>query len=462
MSNEAPAEKPAAVLNAEASVIGGLFIASEMLPAVMAIIDAGDFFADRNARIFRAIVSLIEAGEIVDAVTLPARLHERGDFERVGGTKYLSHIMDAVPTASNIEYHARVVAKHSARRRLRAAAEAIQALASSGDMDADELRAEAERLIAEASPGRAGGGLTPIADLLPDFLRHLEEMTDPHAPEAGVRTGIRSVDDRLGPMNPGQLILVAGRPSMGKTAFGVGNVAMHAALEQGKRVAIFSVETDPAGMMSRIMAAEGSVNMTRARKRRAFGDDEYPRMAHAAGRLRAAPVFLDHTPGLTVDQMRARLRKAEAQSGAMDLIVVDYLQLMSHPRAKSRYEEVSNIGMGLKRIASEFGAAVLALAQLSRAVEQRPDKRPLMSDLRESGTLEQDADAILLLYRPEYYHGATMTVGRGKEAKEVNVEGKAQIILGKVRDGETGTAVVAFEGEYTRFRDLSTREEFAR
>lgn len=459
---EVPVEPPTAVLDAEMSVIGGMFLEPAMIPAVMGIIGDEDFLADRHARLFRAIAALHADGGVIDSVTLPAKLSDTGEFGHAGGHPYLARILDAVPTAANIEYHARLVARHAARRRIRAAAEAIRDLAGDATLGPEELRAEAERLFADTRPLRDSGGLVRAADLLPEFMEHLEAITRKDASALGVRTGLRAVDDKLGPMDRGALVIVAGRPSMGKTAFAVGNIVPDALFRQQKRVAVFSVETTPNGLLTRIAGAEASANVARARKRAGFEGDEYGRLVSLVTDLKRYPLAIGHTPGLTVEQMRLQLRKAVHEVGPLDLVVVDYLQLMSQPKAKSRYEEVSAIGTGLKRIASEFDCVVVALSQLSRKVEERPDRRPMMSDLRESGTLEQDADAILLLYRPEYYFGAEMTVGRGKDAKKVDVQGKAEVILGKVRDGETGAALVAWEGEYTRFRDLSTREEFGR
>lgn len=437
----------------ESVVIGVMLQYPETVPAVLELVRESDFASNRFQRIYRLIADLSERGEPVDEISVLNRLIASGEADAVGGAATLSDAMtDATGKASNVEYHARVVAGGGAKRRAREVAGKIDQLAQT-DITPDELQAEAERLLADAAPKVAGRGLVRVRDLLPDMLLHMEEITSKEQ-RLGVSTGLQAVDDKLGPLEKGSLVLAAGRPSMGKSAWGICNVAAHTALRQGKATAIFSVETDTRGVLKRIVGSEARANMARARRNRDFQDDEYQRISLAISRLRDAPLWIDHAGGLTVDQLRVKMRRAIHECGELELVVVDYLQMMTHPKARSRYEEVSAIGSGLKRIATEFDTVVVALAQLSRAVEQRPDKRPMMSDLRESGTLEQDADAVLLLYRPEYYHGPTMTVGRGQNQKTISVEGKAEIILAKIRDGETGAALVGFDKEYTHFHDI--------
>jgi replicative DNA helicase len=439
---------------AEAKVVGVMMGHPETIPAVLEIVRDSDFAADRCRRVFLAVVELWERQEPIDEVTVVSRLRERGDLEAAGGAADVANLaFEATGWSGNVEGHARIVAKDGAKRRLRLTAAAIDGLAQSSDSEPAELQAEAEKLLAEAGPRVAGKGLVRVRDLLPDLLVHLEEMTSKEA-RLGLATGLEAVDARLGPMEKGSLILAAGRPSMGKSAFGICNIAADVVLRQQRAAAIFSVETDKMGVLKRIAGSEARANMAAARRNRDFRDDEYPRLHEIVSRLRGAPLWLDHAGGLTLDQIRVKLRRAVHEFGPMEVVVVDYLQMMTHPKAKSRYEEVSAIGTGLKRLATEFETVVVALAQLSRAVEQRPDKRPMMSDLRESGTLEQDADVVMLLYRPEYYHGPTMKVGKGQGEKVISVEGKAEIILAKVRDGETGAALVGFEKEYTHFYDL--------
>jgi replicative DNA helicase len=254
-------------------------------------------------------------------------------------------------------------------------------------------------------------------------------------------------------MEKGDLVLVAARPSMGKSGFAVCNITAHAAVRLKKRTAVFSVETKREKVISRLVGSESRVNMAAARKRGEFREDELSRISDAVALLNSSPLHVDHTPGLTLDKMRVKLRKLIRERGPVELVVVDYLGLMAHPKAKDRIAEVSEISRGLKQIAGEFDVVMVALSQLSRAVEARNDKRPMMSDLRESGTLEQDADLIMLLFRPEYYFGPEVTHGRGKDARKVDVRGKGEVILAKVREGETGIAHCLWEAEFTHFAD---------
>lgn len=315
--------------------------------------------------------------------------------------------------------------------------------------------AEAERLIAgSVSVTGDDEGFESAASLLNGEMLRLEAIDKPDA-EVGVRTGLATVDDMLGGMENGDLVIVAGRPSMGKSAFGVCNIAADAAVRQGLNVAIFSLETKKDRVLTRILGSEAHVNMAAAKKRRRLLDEDYPRIAQGTGLLRTSSLHIDYTPGLTLAQMRVKLRKLVRKVGKIGLVVVDYLQLMTHPKSKHRLDEVNAIASGLKRIAQEFDCPMVALSQLSRRCEERPDKRPMMSDLRESGNLEQDADIIMLLYRAEYYFGPQITVKEGKENRKVTVEGKGEIILAKVRDGQTGTAVVGWEKEHTHFRDIN-------
>jgi replicative DNA helicase len=447
---QAPTHSP----QAEASVLGGMLVSPEMIPVAAAVVQAEDFHGEANRRLFSAIVSLWEREVAIDPVTVGQRLIDTNDLDAVGGWPYLNELMDAVPTGANIEYHAGIVREKAGRRRLiRAAAEIMEAAKGATDQTADELQAEAERMLTAVTPRTAGDGLVLVKDLLPAELARLESLEDQPDKPLGLVTGLAAVDEKLGVMEPGDFIVVAARPSMGKTAYAISNVAADVAIRQRRTTAIFSVETTRERVVTRLLAAEGRLNMAKMKRMRRIEDHEYGQIAQASSSLHPAPLLIDHTPGLTTDQMRVKLRKLERERGEIGLVVVDYIQLMTYPKAQNRREEVTRISQGLRRVAQEFGCVVLALSQLSRAVEARPDKKPMMSDLKESGDIEQDADVIMLLYRPEYYFGPTMDVRRGKEVQSINVEGKAEIILGKVRDGATGTAYCYFEKEFTRFSD---------
>lgn len=458
MNENATTSTPPHSAEAEMSVLGGILIDDSAVSLVLEFVQEEDFFRDAHRRLFRAMVSLWEQGKAIDPVTLSDQLRAADDYEPAGGVTYIGQLLDAVPTSANIEYHARIVARHAARRKLAAAAEQIGNLAREAKQESPEaLVAEAERIVADVSPPIAGEGLVWARKLILPELDRIEKYTSEGAAEIGLRTGVQALDDRLGAgFEPGDFVLVAARPSMGKSALGVCNIAADVAIRQSKAVALFSVETPRSRVVNRLIGSEGRINMAALKANRRIEDHQYQRMAQATAKINQAKLFIDHTPGLTVDQMRVRLRKLEREVGHVALVVVDYLQLMSEPKAQRRYDEVSSISRGLKRIAAEFGCVVVALSQLSRAVEMRPDKRPMMSDLRESGTLEQDADVVVLIYRPEYYFGDEMTVNRGKEKRTIDVRGKAELILGKVRDGQTGSAFCRFEAPYTHFVDYSS------
>lgn len=439
---------------AEMSVLGGMLVSPPAIAEVADLLEPEHFHFHQNRVLYRAMLELDRRGTPIEPVTLSDHLRSSGEFDSMGGIAYLAQLWDYVPSAANIEYHARIVLRHATRRRLMAgAAEVQQLVREMADADPETLQAEAERILADAAVKSSGPGPVLVKDLLWPEMERLEDMQKhPDAP-LGIMTGLESLDDRLGGLQPGQLVVIAGRPSMGKSALGITNLAADAAIRQGIRTAVFSVESTKPEVTRRLLSSEARVDLQAARKRRNIRDDEYPRLAQAAGLLNAAPLHIDHTPGMTLDQMRVKLRSLVHDHGPIGLAVVDYLQMMSHPAARNRYDEVSAISRGLKRIAQEFELVMVALSQLSRKVEERPSRVPVLSDLRESGQVEQDADVILLLFRPEYYFGATMSVGTGKNKRDENVEGRADVIVGKARDGQTGTARQTWEAEYTHFAE---------
>lgn len=442
---------------AEMSVLGGMLIDPERIPDALALLDGSMFYRDAHRRLFEALRSLREDEATIDVITVTDRLRARSDLDAIGGVPYLSQVWDYAVTATNLEYHAEIIRRHAQRRRIHEAAVAVQEhVRFTADAAPEELQAEVERMIHESASlgASSGGGLELAKDHLLPLIGRLERIEETQVSEWGVQTGLRDVDDRVGVLRRGDLVIVAGRPSMGKSAFAVCNIAAEAAIRQGRRVALFSIETSRDGVVTRLIGSEGRVNMAAIHKRRRILDHEYARIGTAAGLINGAQLHIDHTPGLTLDQMRARLRDLIRAHGDVDLIVVDYLQLMRVPKARDDFQAVSEISRGLKMVAGEFNAAVVALSQLSRAVEARPDKRPMLSDLRASGGIEQDADVVMLLYRPEYYFPEGITRQRGKEKTTIDVTGRAEIILAKVRDGETGTAVCSWEKEFTHFADL--------
>lgn len=453
-----PAHPPMFSIDAEKSVISGVLNRPEYADTGLDLLDEWMFHREAHRRIWRAIRALRMEGVELEAVAMQDRLRSAGDLEAAGGVPYLAELWGWTPTTSDthLRHHAAIVHRHAVRRKLHEKAVEVQELVRmTADVDPSHLHAEAGRIMAEATPKDTASTIVHVREPLRAEMERLERLAKGEDVVQGVRTGLRAVDDKLVAMQKGDLIIAAGRPSMGKSAWGVCNVAADAAIRQKKRTVVFSLETRKEALVRRILASEARVNLYAVQKRRGILEHEYPRLAAATSLINTASMHIEYAPGMTLDRMRSSLRELARMDGAPELVIVDYLQLMSVPKVHKAYEEVSAISKGLKEVAGEFEVPVLALSQLSRAVEQRPDKRPMMSDLRESGRLEQDADVIMLLYRPEYYFGPTMSVKRGpKESETINIEGKAEIILTKVREGETGTAHCAWEGAYTHFEDI--------
>jgi replicative DNA helicase len=443
--------KPPYSPEAEISVLGGMLIDSDAIVRVLETLDDSMFYREANRRLFRTMVRLWERGEVIDAITLTEELRNSGDFETVGGMAYLSQLLDAVPTAANIEYHARIVREKAVLRRLVEAATGIiqQTFESQGDVE--ELLDRAEQQIFQIAQTHDRKGFVWIKEILWPTFERIEALQANPSAITGVPTGFHDLDEKTAGFQSGDLVIIAARPSMGKTAFTL-NIAQHAAIRAQRTVAVFSLEMSKESLVQRILCAEGRVDASRMRTGR-LRDEEYHRLATAAGFLNTAPIYIDDTPAISVLEMRAKARRLKADRPDLSLIIVDYLQLMrGGGRTENRQQEVSEISRGLKALAKELDIPVVALSQLSRAVEQRPDKKPMMSDLRESGALEQDADVIMFLYRPEYYFGPVDKDGN-------NLEGRAELIIGKQRNGATGRVDLMFQKEYTRFESFSPRSE---
>lgn len=443
--------KPPYSLEAEVSVLGGMFIDADAVVKAIEIIDDTMFYREGHRRLFRAMVRLWETNEVIDLVTLSDHLKNVGDFEVVGGNAYLAQLLDAVPTAANIEYHARIVREKAVLRRLIEAATSIIQTTYDTQGEVEQLLDEAEQKIFQIAQTHDRKGFVWIKEILWPTFEKIEQLQNSDSSVTGIATGFDDLDELTAGFQPSDLIIVAARPSMGKTAFTL-NIAQHAAISGRKAVAFFSLEMGKEALVQRILCAEGRVDAGRLRRGR-LRDDEYARLATAAGHLNTAPIYIDDTPAISVLEMRAKARRLKADRPDLAMIVVDYLQLMQGPaRSENRQQEVSEISRGLKALAKELDLPVVALSQLSRAVESRPDKRPMMSDLRESGAIEQDADVIMFLYRPEYYYGPTDKDGN-------SLEGRAELIIGKQRNGATGKVDLMFHKEFTRFESFSYRPD---
>jgi len=413
-------------------------------------VDDTMFYAERHRRIFRAMVTITEKGSVVDPLTLSEELSRRGELDASGGKEYIGFLVDAVPTAANIEYHARIVREKAILRRLIEVSTSIVSEAFEGKSTANELLDEAESRIFQVSQQQTRDGFTRIKELIWPTMERIEALQGTGTTITGVPSGFTDLDEMTSGFQPADLVIVAARPSMGKTAFTL-NIAQHAAIEHGTPVAFFSLEMSKESLVQRMLTSEARIDAQRLRKGM-LRDDDFPRLARAAGILSSAPVWIDDTPGMTLLEMRSKARRLRAENG-VGMVVVDYLQLMQGPaNSESRQQEVSQISRGLKALAKELNVPVIALSQLSRAPEQRTgdNKRPQLSDLRESGAIEQDADLIMFLFRQEFYDGPVDKDGN-------SLEGKAEVIVGKQRNGPIGIVNLFFQKQFTRFENFTQR-----
>ncbi|MDB4880146.1 MAG: helicase [Gemmatimonadetes bacterium] len=414
------------------------------------VVDDSMFYAEGHRRIFRAMMSITERGSVVDPLTLADELQRKGELDGAGGKDYIGFLVDAVPTSANVEYHAKIVKEKALLRRLIEVSTEIVSEAFAGAQTADELLDIAEQKIFSVAQQRTTEGFSRIKELLWPTMERIEAIHAGGESITGVPSGFADLDELTSGFQPSDLIIVAARPSMGKTAFTL-NIAQNAAITKEKKVAFFSLEMSKESLVQRMLTAEARIDAQKLRKGM-LRDDDFPRLARAAGILTHAPIWIDDTPGITMLEMRSKARRLKSDQG-LDMIIVDYLQLMSGPAgSENRQQEVSQISRGLKALAKELSVPVIALSQLSRAPEQRTgdSKRPQLSDLRESGAIEQDADLIMFIYRPEVYEGPVDKDGN-------SLEGKAEIIVGKQRNGPIGFVNLFFHKNYTRFENFTNR-----
>ncbi|MCX7946760.1 MAG: replicative DNA helicase [Hydrogenophilus sp.] len=445
---ESPLRVPPHSLEAEQSLLGGLLLDNEAWERVADVVAPDDFYRDEHQRIFRHLVQLIADGRPADIVTVFESLARSGEAERVGGMAYLAELANQTPSAANARRYAEIVREKAILRRLIAIADEIASSAlAPGGRDAKTILDEAEAKIFEIAEVRARGrgSFQSLGAILKQVVDRVQELSDrAHATEVtGIATGYLDLDDRTAGLQPSDLIIIAGRPAMGKTTFAL-NIAEYVGVVSRLPVAIFSMEMPAAQIAMRFLASVGRIELQRLRRGK-LTDDDWSRLSTAVGKLYDAPIFIDETPALNPIDLRARCRRlARQHGGRLGLIVIDYLQLMNGVReTDNRANELSEISRAVKSLAKELNVPVIALSQLNRSLEQRPNKRPVMSDLRESGAIEQDADLIMFIYRDEVYHPDTQE------------KGVAEIIIAKHRNGPTGTFRLAFLGEYTRFENYA-------
>jgi len=431
-------------VEAEQSVLGGLLLSADGWDSVAETVVASDFYRPGHRLIFRQIGQLAEATEPVDVITVADKLEASGELEAAGGLAYLAELAQNTPSASNIRAYAQVVQERASLRKL---IEAAQEIAESGfapeGRSSGELIDEAERRIMQISEqGPKAGGPLEVNGLLKTAVDRIEELFNSGGDITGMSTGFLELDKMTSGMQPSDLVIVAGRPSMGKTSFAM-NLVENAVLNQDKPILVFSMEMPADQLIIRMLSSIGRIDQTRIRNGK-LEQEDWPKLSTAVSKLKDVPLFIDDTPALTPTEVRSRARRVFRENGGLGMIMIDYLQLMQVAGASDgRTAEISEISRSLKAIAKEFKVPMIALSQLNRSLEQRPNKRPVNSDLRESGAIEQDADVIMFIYRDEVYN------------EESPDKGTAEIIIGKQRNGPIGSCRLAFMGQHTRFENLA-------
>ncbi len=437
---------------AEQAVLSAMLLDQDAALKAAEILDDTMFYKESHRLLFRSMISLTERGDVIDPVTLRDELSRRGDLDRAGGMEYIAALVDVVPTAANIDYHAKIVRDKAVLRRLVEAATGIIQDVYDGHDTAGEVLDNAEHRVFQVAQFRRVEEFIRIKELIWPTMERIEQLHTTQGALTGVATGFTDLDRLTAGFQRGDLVIVAARPSMGKTALAL-NVVQHAAIEHNVGIAVFSLEMSKEQLVQRLLCSEGLVDAQRLRRGQ-LRDDDYPKLARAAGLLGTAPIWIDDSAMLSPLAMRSKARRLKAEHD-VGLVVVDYLQMMQGPTdSESRQQEISFISRSLKALAKELDVPVVALSQLSRAPEQRggEHRRPQLSDLRESGAIEQDADVVCFIYRQEFYDGPT------DPKTNESLEGLAEVIVGKQRNGPTGTVKLFFKKEYTRFDNYSPRE----
>jgi replicative DNA helicase len=428
-------------VEAEQSVLGGILIENEALNKVVEILTPEDFYRDAHRRIFEALITLSERDEPADLITLSNELRKMNQLDSAGGASYLASLVDLVPTAANIEYYAKIVKEKAVLRKLISTSTDIVTRSYENLEDVEVLLDEAEQGIFQISDSRARPSFFPIREVIKGSFKTLERLYEKKELVTGVPSGFKELDRLTAGFQPSDLIIVAGRPSMGKTAFCL-NVAQHAAIEKGIPSAIFSLEMSKEQLGIRMLCSEASVEGSRLRTG-FLNESDWPRLTLAAGNLSDAPIYIDDTAAATALELRAKARRLRAEHD-LGLIIIDYLQLMKgRAKVENRQQEISEISRSLKALAKELTIPVIAVSQLSRKTEERMGNRPQLSDLRESGAIEQDADLILFIYRDEVYN----------RSEENPNKGVAEVIIGKQRNGPIGTIKLTFLDKFTSFKE---------
>jgi replicative DNA helicase len=442
---QTPGKVPPHSIEAEEAVIGGILVDNTAVDRVLELVMPDDFYREPHRKIMSAIIDLNTRMEPVDLVTLADALKSRNELQDVGGATYLAELVERVPTSANVGYYARIIKDKSVLRQLIRTTSEIAMRCYEASADVENFLDDAEHRVYAIAERKTRPSFFRVRDIVVESMKAVEQLYERRELVTGVPSGFTDLDRKTAGLQPGDLVIVAGRPSMGKTALAL-NIAEHAALEAKTGVAVFSLEMSKEQLVFRLLCSEARVDQSKVRAGFA-AERDYPKLAIAAERLAEAPIYIDDTPALGVLELRAKARRLKREREAnLGVIVVDYLQLMRGITSDSREQEISSISRSLKALAKELSVPVVALSQLNRQVESRADKRPVMADLRESGAIEQDADVILFLYRPWVY-----------DPKNAD-EREAEIIIGKQRNGPTGTVPLTFFAEFTRFENRADEE----
>lgn len=431
-------------LEAEESVLGGILLRPDSLSKIMEIVSPEDFYKNSHKIIFESMLSSYENGDVIDTVLLIEKIKKQNQIAEIGGEEVIFEILNAVPTAANINSYAKIVKEKATLRRIINVGTQIAEIAYEGYEDVDQILDKAENLIFKVSQNKEKKDVVSVRDLIDEEFERLEQVYQNKGEVTGISSGFAQFDNMTSGFHPSDLIIIAARPSMGKTAFAL-NLTLNAAVRQKKGVLIFSLEMSNSQIFQRLISSESKVGL--AKLRNGFlNSEEWAKVGLSTGRLAESPIYIADVPNVTVMEIRAISRRIKAE-GKLDMILIDYLQLIRGRGKEGRQQEISEISRALKGLARELDVPVVALSQLSRAPEQRSDRRPILSDLRDSGAIEQDADAVIFLYRDDYYN------------EDSPDKGIAEIIIQKQRNGPVGSIKLAFIHEITKFENLTTRSE---
>ncbi len=430
-------------IDAEESVLGAVLLSGDAANVALEKLHAEDFYKPSHQQVFEVVQQLFDANEPIDAVTVSEGLRRDGALDRMGGIEFLTNLIDSVPSTSNVEYYASIVEEHALRRRLMRVGGDISVIAGQMAQPIEEVVDQAEQAVFAVAERQVGDGLQVIDDLLGPAIEKAEELQRNGSEVTGISTGFRDLDRKLAGLHPTNLVIVAARPGMGKTALAL-NMAQNVALS-GHTVAIFSLEMSREEVVTRMLCAKGRIDSQRLRTGK-LSEGDFTKLSNAAGALYKQNIFVDDSAGLTVTEIRAKCRRLRRKPG-LDMVVVDYLQLMNGSGQENRQQEIAMISRSLKNLARELHVPIVALSQLNRGVEAREDKRPRLGDLRESGAVEQDADVVMFIYRDEYYH-----------PEKVESKGVAEVVIAKHRQGGVGKVDMTFLPEFTLFADMGRAE----